>query len=47
MIFDWKNSKEEALANGIYEKEIFTTIYIMMEADLYPHLLHKLLLLLA
>ncbi len=32
MIFDWKNSKEEALANGIYEKEIFTTIYIMMKA---------------
>ena len=32
MIFDWKKNKEEALANGIYEKEIFTTIYIKMKA---------------
>jgi hypothetical protein len=32
MIFDWKNGKEETLANGIYEKEIFMTTYIMMRA---------------
>ena len=37
MIFDWKKNKEDALVNGIYEKEIFTTIYIMM------NLIHRVL----
>ena len=33
MVFDWKNNREEALENGIYEKHIFSGPYIMMRAD--------------
>ena len=32
MVFDWKNNKEEALANGIYEKTDFSTVKVMMSA---------------
>ena len=32
MIFDWKNNKEEALANGVYEKNILSVGLVMMKA---------------
>ncbi len=31
MIFDWKNNKEEALANGVYEKNILSVGLVMMK----------------
>ena len=34
MILDWKNNKEEALANGISEKEKIGVYYVLMEGSL-------------
>lgn len=32
MIFDWKNNKEEALANGICEEDIFSVVRVVMKS---------------
>lgn len=33
MVYDWKNNKDDALKNGIYEKKIYSVVRITMAAE--------------